>query len=69
MAPPSSLATISWGPNDPVPEALCARPPDQISRRPARDTCNAAGKVHMLRINRLMGFRKVGETTLWQLTV
>jgi GNAT superfamily N-acetyltransferase len=30
-APTSSLATISEGPNDPVPEALCARPPDQLS--------------------------------------
>ncbi len=30
-APPSSLATISEGPNDPAPEALCARPPDQLS--------------------------------------
>jgi GNAT superfamily N-acetyltransferase len=28
--PTSSLATISEGPNDPVPEALCACPPDQI---------------------------------------
>jgi GNAT superfamily N-acetyltransferase len=42
------------------------------SARPAVrviDTYNAAGNVHMLRINRLMGFRKVDQVTLWQLTV
>jgi GNAT superfamily N-acetyltransferase len=41
-------------------------------RRPALraiDTFNAAANAHMLRINQLMGFRKVDEVTQWQLTV
>jgi RimJ/RimL family protein N-acetyltransferase len=43
-----------------------------VSNRPALraiDTHNAAANAHMLRINRLMGFRKVDEVTQWQLTV
>jgi RimJ/RimL family protein N-acetyltransferase len=42
------------------------------SNRPALrviDTFNAAENAPMLRINQLMGFRKVDEVTLWQLTV
>jgi len=43
-----------------------------VSERPALraiDTYNAAENAHMLRINQLMGFRKVDEVTQWQLTV
>jgi hypothetical protein len=42
---------------------------DRFDRAAGLDTFNAASNVHMLRINRAMGFREVESVIEWQLTV